>query len=218
MVGEGYELGCDLIYHITHVRNLPSIVQQGGLYCDEERLRRKLRCVGIAHNHIKERRARRAVTKANGGTLADYVPFYFAPRSPMLYSIGGGFVEGYTDGEDPILHLVTSAEIVRAAELQFTFTDGHAELAVSDFFDNLAELATKVDWQVMRSRYWYDTPEQPDRKRKRQAEFLVHRFAPWTLIQDIGVKSPAMKTEIEDMLRTSTYRPTVTVKRNWYYR
>jgi hypothetical protein len=136
----------------------------------------------------------------------------------MLYSIGGGFVEGYADGENPILHLVTSAEVVEAAGLPFTFTDGHAELAVSDFFDNLGELATKVDWQVMRSTYWNDTPEQPDRKRKRQAEFLVHRFAPWTLIQDIGVKSPRMKTDIEEMLRASTHRPTVTVKQNWYYR
>lgn len=136
----------------------------------------------------------------------------------MLYSIGGGFVEGYADGEDPILHLVTSAEVVKAVGLPFTFTDGHAELAVSEFFDNLAELATKVDWQVMRSTYWNDTPEQPDRKRKRQAEFLVHRFAPWTLMQDIGVKSQEMKTEIEQILRASTHRPTVTIKRNWYYR
>ena len=55
------------------MRNLPSILQHGGLYCDNERLRADLRCVGIAHNHIKERRARRAVTKASGGTLADYV-------------------------------------------------------------------------------------------------------------------------------------------------
>lgn len=200
------------------MRNLPSILQHGGLYCDNERVRTNLRCIGIAHTHIKERRAKRAVTKAIGGTLADYVPFYFAPRSPMLYSIGGGFVEGYTDGEDPILHLVTTAEAVAAAGLPFTFTDGHAELAVSDFFENLAELATKVDWPVMRLTYWNDTPEQPDRKRKRQAEFLVHHFAPWTLLQGIGVKTPAMKMHIEEMLGASTHRPTVSVKRNWYYR
>ena len=103
------------------MRNLPSILQYGGLYCDNERLGTNLPSVGIAHNHIKERRARRGVTRANRGTLADYVPFYFAPRSPMLYSIGGGFVEGYADGEDPILHLVTSAEVVKAVGLPFTF-------------------------------------------------------------------------------------------------
>lgn len=185
--------------------------------CDNERLRANLHCVGIAHNHIKERRARRAVTKASGGTLSDYVPFYFAPRSPMLYSLGGGFVEGYAEGENPIVHLVTSAEAVSAAGLPFTFTDGHAELAVSGFFDNLDDLATKVDWQVMKSTSWGDTSEEPDRKRKRQAEFLVHHSAPWTLVQNIGVKTQATKMEIEEMLGAGTHRPTVTVKRNWYY-
>jgi hypothetical protein len=135
----------------------------------------------------------------------------------MLYSIGGGFVEGYKDGEDPILHLVTTAEAVAAAGLPYTFTDGHAELAVSDFFENLAEIATKVDWPVMRLTYWNDTPEQPDRKRRRQAEFLVHHFAPWTLVQEIGVKTQAMKMHIEEILGASTHRPRVSVKRNWYY-
>lgn len=197
---------------------MPSILQHSGLHCDNERLRVRLRCVGIAHNHIKERRARRAVTKARRGTLADYVPFYFAPRSPMLYSIGGGFVEGYTDGEDPILHLVTTAEAVAAAGLPFTFTDGHAELAVSEFFDDLTQLADKIDWKVMASTYWNDTPEDPDRKRKRQAELLVHHFAPWSLVQSIGVKNLVMKERVEEMLATATHRPVVTVKRNWYYR
>lgn len=74
------------IYHITHISNLPSIIQHGGLYCDNLIPQRNLHPQGIAHQHIKERRARRIVNVAAGGTLADYVPFYFAPRSPMLYA------------------------------------------------------------------------------------------------------------------------------------
>ena len=127
-------------------------------------------------------------------------------------------MEGYTDGEDPILHLVTTAEAVAAAGLPFTFTDGHAELAVSEFFDDLTQLADKIDWKVMASTYWNDTPEDPDRKRKRQAELLVHHFAPWSLVQSIGVKNLVMKERVEEMLATATHRPVVTVKRNWYYR
>ena len=41
----------------------------------------------IGMRHIKERRARKIVPIVPGETLADFVPFYFAPRSPMLYAM-----------------------------------------------------------------------------------------------------------------------------------
>lgn len=70
----------------------------------------------------------------------------------------------------------------------------------------------------MRSKYWNHTVDQPDRKRKRQAEFLVHHFAPWTLVQRIGVRTVAMRQEVEAMLAVSAHRPGVEVKGDWYYR
>jgi hypothetical protein len=83
------------VYHITHVQNLQSIIAHNGLWCDNSRQERELDTIGIAHDHIKQRRARRRVHLGAQGTLADYVPFYFAPRSPMLYAIHTGWVEGY---------------------------------------------------------------------------------------------------------------------------
>ena len=80
------EDGSTPIFHITHVENLASIIREGGLRCDREAAERGLAEVGIAHQHIKDRRAGRRVPLPPGGTLDDYVPFYFAPRSPMLYS------------------------------------------------------------------------------------------------------------------------------------
>src|SRR4029079_3294236 len=97
-----------LIYHITHVRNLPSILEQGGLWCDGEAARQDLCATEIAHDHIKQRRARMPVTVGPGGSLADYVPFYFAPRSPMLYAIHQGGVDFYSEGQEEVLHLVGS--------------------------------------------------------------------------------------------------------------
>lgn len=168
------------IYHITHIRNLPGILREGGLWCDSESEQRGLAEVSIAHRHIKERRAQKPVPCAACGTLADYVPFYLAPRSPMLYAIHKGNVQTYTEGQKPILHLVSSAEVVQEAGLAFTFTDGHAEMDISTFFTDLNDLE-KIDWDIMQSRYWYDTLKDGDRKRRRQAEFLVHSFFPWHL-------------------------------------
>lgn len=87
------------IYHITHGRNLAAIIAAGGLWCDAQIAARGLTPLGIAHQHIKERRKQRIVPCAAGGTLADYVPFYFAPRSPMLYAIHSGYVERYDGGQ-----------------------------------------------------------------------------------------------------------------------
>ncbi len=164
------------IYHITHLRNLPNIINDGGLWCDQVVMQRKLAYVSIAHQHIKDRRARKAVPGAPGGKLADYVPFYFAPRSPMLYAINMGNVQDYADGQRPIVHLVSSAEAVQVAGLPFTFTDGHAEMDISRFFTDLHDL-DKVDWEMMQAKYWNDTLQDGDRKRRRQAEFLVHQFS-----------------------------------------
>ncbi len=49
------------IFHITHVDNLATIVAEGGLWCDCEPAERGVAEVGIAHQHIKERRAERHV-------------------------------------------------------------------------------------------------------------------------------------------------------------
>ena len=187
------------IYHITHINNLPGIIQSNQLLSDSEITKRKVEHRGIAHQHIKVRRAERNVPIASGGTLADYVPFYFAPRSPMLYSIRHGYVEGYKGGQGNIMHLVASAERITADGISFAFTDGHAEVAISRFFEDLHEL-DQIDWDLMESRRWYDTQNYPDRKRRRQAEFLVYLNLPWDYIQEIGVCSATIKQQVFQIL------------------
>lgn len=204
------------VYHVTHLRNLQSIVRLGGPWSDADRDSRGLAPVNIAHTHIKRRRAIRSVDRPPGGTLDQYVPFYFAPRSPMLYSIGRGNVEGYNEGQRPIVHLVTSVERIQRQQLPFLFTDGHAAELVSEFFDDLARL-DQIDWQIMRERYWADTQEDGDRSRRRQAEFLVHHFIPWVLVEAIGVMDPRTTLEVEALLARSGHIPPVTVRRDWYY-
>ena len=101
-----------LLYHITHIDNLPRIIAEGGLLCDRLRVQTDVTIKGIAYQHIKDRRAKRIVPIAAQGTLADYVPFYFAPRSPMLFTIHKGKVIGYTEGQKPVIYLVSSVDKV----------------------------------------------------------------------------------------------------------
>ncbi len=204
------------IYHITHIRNLPNIIKDGGLWCDHIVSERGLSYVGIAHQHIKERRAAKQVPVSVGGALADYVPFYFAPRSPMLYSIYKGNVSGYTDGQKPILHLVSSVENVQNRNISFTFTDGHAEMDISRFFINAEDL-NQLDWEIMQTTIWRDTLQDGDRKRRRQAEFLAHQFFPFGLFDSIGVINRDIATQVTGLLQTLDQKPNVTINPTWYY-
>jgi hypothetical protein len=195
---------------------LPLILSDGALLCKSEMNRRGRVFRNIAHQTIQDRRATTAVPCCRGGCLHDYVPFYFAPRSPMLYSISRGNVAGYAEGQEPVLHLVTHAQHVGAAALPFAFTNGHATVYPSGFWDDLNRLA-EVDWSVMPLIYWNDTLSDPDRKRRRQAEFLLYHACPWTIITEIGVINARMKAWVETKLQFAEHSPAVTVRRDWYY-
>ena len=137
-----------LIYHITHIKNLKSILQSGGLIANSRLKQQQINYQDIAHGHIQDRRALTRVPCAARGCLHNYVPFYFAPRSPMLYAIHRGNVEGYADGQNPVINLVSEAETIAANNLDFAFTDGHAVIAYSEFYDDIQRL-DMIDWEIM---------------------------------------------------------------------
>jgi hypothetical protein len=167
---------------------------------------------------VQEKRRNKQLKRSPGGILHDYVPFYFAPRSPMMYVISRGGVEGYDRDTKPFVYLVSSVQRIREANLQFAFTDGHPVVALSRFFDNISDL-DKVDWQVMEATSWKDTREEPDRRRRRQAEFLVHKTLPWDAVEFLAVKNANMKDRLERYIAKEwpkRIKP-VRVEPGWYF-
>ncbi|MGL5835532.1 MAG: type II toxin-antitoxin system toxin DNA ADP-ribosyl transferase DarT [Waterburya sp.] len=202
-----------LIYHITHLDNLSSILNSGGLIACNQLKQQQTNYTDIAHQTIQDRRAVTIVPCSVGGLLHDYVPFYFAPRSPMLCAI---YYQKGKIYQNEVIHLVSEAETIKVFNLDFAFTDGHAIMAFSGFYNNLNDLS-QIDWQIMREKYWNDTNEDNDRKRRRQAEFLVHQCCPWTLIKEIGVINNDIKIKVEKILQNQKYQPSVKIYPQWYY-
>ena len=200
------------IYHITHADNLAQIVRENRLWCDVQRIARNLDNTNIGYSHIKARRMRHPVTVAAGGMLGDYVPFNFCPRSVMLYVVSQGH-ENYQEGQQPIVHLVSSIKRIRATGRPWLFTDRHADLGYANQFDDLARL-DEVDWAVMPVLQWGGDTEL---KEKRQAEFLVHDSCPWSAIEVIGVIDQDMAARVQAVLAGAEHRPRVEVYRDWYY-
>lgn len=204
------------IFHITNIDNLSLILASGILRTIADLKANRVGYTSIAHQSIRDRRSYTQVPCGPGGCLHDYVPFYFGVRSPMLYTISLGNVEGYEQGQESVIYLVSTAQTVSGANIGHVFTDGHGIMEITDFYDDFAHLG-EVDWPLMKKKYWNDTVDDPDRKRRRQAEFFVHGGFPWTLVEAIMVMNNAREAQVQALLQRAAHKPPVSVQRNWYY-
>ena len=202
------------LYHFTHVDNLEKVLRAGALRCDT-RVQEEEGCTEVGDQDLKAKRRMKQVPFAPGGVLADYVPWYFAPRSPMLFRIATRQV-AYQGGEDPLVFFVTSIRLLIEAGCQFVFTDGHPIAAFTDFFRDPSRL-DRIDWPVMDGKMWNNTAEDPDRQRRRQAEFLVHDHVPLSAVIGIATKTAAMATNVEEILTSCECAMVVKPRGEWYY-
>lgn len=205
------------IMHFTHVSNLPGILAAGCLAADSLVDRASALRVEAADLEVKAIRKRCKIPVTPFGFVADYVPFYFAPRSPMLFTLAKGGVPGYTDGQDPLIYLVSSVVSVASVGLACLFSDGNCASTVTRFFADLALLDSVVDWEVMYARMWANTPADTDRRRRRMAEFLVHGRVPIACVSGIVVRRETMREQVERTLAASRALVPVWVRPWWYF-
>lgn len=203
--------------HFTHVSNLPGILITGCIEADSLVERGSALMTEAADLDIKARRREIQVPLPPYGRVADYVPFYFAPRSPMLYKLFRGGVPTYTEGQDPIIHLVAAVEAISAAGLRSLFSDGNCAAVVTQLYDDIGQLESVIDWPVMRARMWNNTADDPDRMRRRMAEFLVHGRVPTSCLEGIVVRTQAMREQVEAILLAHGTALRVRVYPSWYF-
>lgn len=206
------------ILRLVHVTNLVGCLRRGGLYAPNHAPKDNFAYRTIHDVGCQEKRNQRAVPCGPRGVIHDYVPFYFGCLSPMLLRLKSGRVDGYTEGQGPLVYLVSTVQAARDAGTRFVFTDGHGLATFTEWFDDLSKL-DEVDWTMVNERYWRDTLEDPDRQRRKQAEFLIHRFCEWGLIQKIVVIDAAARRKVEQVFEEvlPALRKPVEVRSDWYY-
>ncbi len=128
------------IFRLIHINNLAVCLSRGALYAPNYTPQDGLVYRTIHREDIQEGRRIHEVEAGPGGTVHDYVPFYFGPRSVMLYQLRTGWVPGYREGQEPLVHLVSHCQAVAAARLGFVFSDGHGLARFTAWYDNLAHL------------------------------------------------------------------------------
>jgi len=136
----------------------------------------------------------------------------------MLLRLKSGGVEGYDEGQEPMIYLVAHAQDLATQGCKFAFSDGHGLAAFTRWFDDLAAL-DEIDWESVKARYWADTEDYPDRQRRKQAEFLAHGEVPWGLISEISVSTQGMQRRVAAILgkNTDAHQPNVAVRARRFY-
>jgi len=204
------------IYHIVHVDRLPSILQYNGLFCDAEIIRKRLSGTTIGFNNIKQRRLTELTLESYPDLyVGSCVPFYFCPRSIMLYVIYMRNPElAYQDGQEQIIHLVAdfyeTVDWADSNNQRWAFTTSNAGSRCFSNYSDLRRL-NEIDWNAVHARSWSGCKEE------KQSEFLLERHFPWHLVKRIGVISKEMQNHVTWVLRNETHKPIVEVIPEWYY-
>jgi hypothetical protein len=205
------------IYHIVHMDKLGSIIGDGHLWSDAIQVKNPKPGTVIGMNDIKARRLNRLqLTSRPGLFVGQCVPFYFCPRSVMLYLLFRGNREGlcYRGGQQPIIHLEadlhTSVSWAEQTGHRWAFTLSNAG---ANYFEDRCDLGqlNEIDWAAVAARDWSRVRDG------KQAEFLVEHCFPWHLVERIGVHSSVIAKQVASALKGATHRPRVEVCADWYY-
>lgn len=209
------------ICHIVHVDRLPSIIEDNCLWCDAEVLKRRRPGTEIGMNSIKQRRLTTPLSSHPDLCVGDCVPFYFWPRSVMLYVIAQRNKElTYQGGQAPIIHLIADLRQTVAWAVEngqrWAFTLSNAGSFCFEDRCDLAQLG-EINWDAVRATTWSGEGVDPSVKEHKQAEFLIEKLFPWELVSHIGVLSQAIYFQVKTALDATAHKPPVEIKRQWYY-
>ena len=216
------------LFHITAIANLPSVLAEGALISKHLAEQRAVAYQNIAHAGAQGARARKFVPNPPGGLVHDYVPFYFAPRSPMLFAINRGGVQNCPWRQADIAHIETTVEAIDQAGLPYVFYDRNATLAYSSACTDLRRIDTHIAWDLLTEtpqldgfcRYWKSDPTSDrysDRMERRQAEFLVKSRVALNLVTRIGVLNLDKVAQVRTMIQQAGLNLPVETMPAWYF-
>jgi hypothetical protein len=202
-----------LIFRITHIANVRWLLDHG-LHCPSSDVRDPdFRRIG--NLELIAKRAYRAVPIPPGGTLDDYVPFYFTPCTPMLYNIKTGYQGVERIPMRDIVLLVSSLRRLAEQGVGFVFTDRHAYLQTAEFSGELTRL-TELDWQSWRARDFRRKPDDPSKMERYQAEALIHRHLPVDGLAGLACHGSAQQETLEAEMVGRGLELRVVTRPEWY--
>ncbi len=203
-----------LIFRVVHRDNVPWILENG-LHCANSAVQAPSYHT-IGNPDIIEKRQHREVPIPPGGTLSDYVPFYFTPYSPMMLNIKTGYAGVAKVPNKEIVIFVSSLHKLTELGHAFVFADRHAYLRSADFYSDLDDLQ-HIDWTLLQNRDFKRDPNDPEKVERYQAEALVHQHLPVAAIIGTVCYTQTAETQIKQLLGEHGLDFQVVTKPGWYF-
>lgn len=199
-----------LIFRIVHRDNIGSVLGEG---CHCRTTTDGQRYTEIGNPDLIQKRVARSVPCAPGGTLSDYVPFYFTPYSPMLYNIKTGYNGIKQRPMRDIAILVSSLPHLKQCRIPFVFTDRHAYLRAAQFSSDLDDLSWII-WPTLQARDF--RKDDVDKFEKYQAEALVYKHVPLPAILGIVCYDNAAKADVEAQAARAGATTKILAQNSWF--
>lgn len=176
-------------FRITHIDNIPHIFKCGIVKADSPLRDANYVCIGDSQII-----GLRGEMDVKGYCIGDYIPFYFGPRSPMLYVIQHGYNGVKRVEPDKIVYCVIRLDDLISNDVDCIFTDGHALSFLTSFYtkDKLSILDKIVAYDDVYSSQW-NSDEDLDLKRRKEAELLVKNDLPVQFLKGLVVYSNEAK-------------------------
>jgi hypothetical protein len=202
------------VFRIEHIDNLEYILRHGMFTKAHAHV--SSNHVFIGHTRLTADRDSLPVRPLDAdeperfGTLGGYVPFYFGPRSPMLFVIKNGYQGVTKRNQREIVYLCCRYRTIEASGVPFVFTDGHAKKDITAFYSRTENL-NKLFWEEIYAYRWNNEEFNLDRERRKQAEMLVPTHVPPEWIEALVVYDEGISTFAEPLIKQNNSKITVRV-------
>ncbi len=180
------------LYYITHIENLPSILQKG-IFCHRKVEDEEINFTPIYNLEIMLNREK--IQLSNGRNLWDFVNLYFQPRNAMLYRVM------YFSGvkQEDICIIGIKDRILRMPGIYIT--DGNAASPNTQFYSSEEiEKHFKKIKEMVDKEWWTN---EDGSKRQLMAECLVPEKVQPEDISEIYVPNHSARSRVEDKIRQS---------------
>jgi len=199
------------LYRMTHVENIPHILQHGITHIKSPN--RNPAYVPIGDGSLIANRDN--FLMPNNLRPGDYIPFYFGTRMPMLFVIHNGFNNVKRTPSEQIVYCITSVFEIVLHNLDFVYTNGHGVDELTDFFEpgTVAGILDHIDKAAIDRKYWRDDKDL-DLKRRKEAEFLVRNDIPVEAILGYAVFNLTAK---QNLLNLGINHDRIVIKPHFYF-
>lgn len=203
-----------IAWHLTHEENLTSIAEAGALLPDND----ALPAIDIGEPGIKQRRREIETGFHDGAAVADYVPFYWTAKSPMMHrevNYGAGQHNG---GADQLVLLGLPLSSIIELKLEYCFSDGNASQYRTEFTDSIDTAREILELAPLVDKYWKDSVTQADKQRRRQAELLIRGEVPLTAISFIVTCYPSTLSRIKPVVAAAAPNASFTCRPAFFFK